>query len=637
MNQRIIRVFAVVAILTLIGVGCSSKKTPATSSSPGTQKAGGTVRWQTDELFWSVSGNGFDPSFEYLTTNWDIFSSLMLRGLTTYKHRPDGLTPVPDIATGLGQFSSDHMSVTYHIKPGVKFSPPVNRQITSKDIAYAIERVATTDLDTGGYPSYYTDWVKGLVGLKNDATYVDIPGIQTPDDSTITFNFVKPNYDWDYRMAMPAAMPIPPEIGKCFPKQLAYGQYVISSGPYYIQGLDALDPSSCKAFTSKKPSGFDFTKSLTLIRNPNYAASTDSKDVREALPDEWQITENKNAKDCFAKVEANTIDWCDAAVTGDVISTYESSPTLKNLLHTNYDNSTWFLSMNMTEPPFDDLHVRKALNFALDKAALQRLRGGPSTGDIAEHIIPPTLLQGQLGIGVFDPYATTNHAGDLAKAKAEMMLSKYDTKHDGLCDDQSQVPGEHRTVCGAKGQEIVVINRTTPPFPTYEPVMQQALNGIGITVRFAEGPGFYGRAGLVKSHPVLGMGGGWGPDWPDPGIFLEQIMTGPAIHANTQNVSLVGITAAQAKALGALYPAGGVPSIDTDYNTCSTMAFGADRLTCWVNLDKKIMNDVVPWVPYRWGKAVRVVSAAITGYDFDAFATDVSLAHLGVDPSKQSQ
>ena len=49
------------------------------------------------------------------------------------------------------------------------------------------------------------------------------------------------------------------------------------------------------------------------------------------------------------------------------------------------------------------------------------------------------------------------------------------------------------------------------------------------------------------------------------------------------------------------------------------------------------MNGVVPWVPYRWGKAVRTVSAAVTGYDFDAFATDVSLAHLGIDPSKQAQ
>src|ERR1041384_5443864 len=128
MAKRSVRVVALVAMLTLIGVGCSSKSPNAKSSNPA-QKAGGTVRGQTDELFWSISGNGFDPSFEYLTTNWDIFSSLMLRNLTSYTHRPDGLKPVPDLATGLGQFSADHLSVTYKLKPNVKFSPPIDRAI----------------------------------------------------------------------------------------------------------------------------------------------------------------------------------------------------------------------------------------------------------------------------------------------------------------------------------------------------------------------------------------------------------------------------------------------------------------------------------------------------------------------------
>jgi peptide/nickel transport system substrate-binding protein len=631
-HRTIVRLLALVAILALVGAACSSKK-PVVQQP--TQKVGGTFHWVTDELFWSLSGNGFDPSFEYLTTNWDIFSSLMLRTLTTYTHRPNGTTTVPDIATGPGVYTADHMSITYTLKKGIKFSPPVLREVHSQDIAFAIERVATSSLDTGGYPTYYTDFVKGLTGLKNASTYVPIPGISTPDNYTITFNFSKPNYDWDFRMAMPAAAPIPPEIGKCFPKPLDYGQYVISTGPYYIQGLDALDPSSCAAFKAKKPSGFDFSKFLNLVRNPSYDKTTDSTTIREALPDVWAISQDTNVSDCFQRVEANKIEWCDAAVTGKTIQTYQTTPALQNLIHSNDDNSTWYISMNLTEPPFDDVHVRKALNLALDKSALERLRGGPLTTTIAEHVIPPSLLSGQLAAGNFDPYATTNHAGDLTKAKAEMMQSKYDTNHDGLCDVQTPVKGESRTVCGSTSGPVVVINRATSPYKEYEPVIQKALNGIGITVRFAEGPGFYGRAGKASAHVVLGMGGGWGPDWPDPGVFLEQIMTGGAIHAQTYNLGYLGLTQTVAQQLGINYPAGGVPSIDSDYTHCSSLT-GAERLTCWVDLDKKLMNDIVPWVPYRWGKATRVVSAAVTGYDFDAFATDVSLAHLGLDTTKQS-
>jgi peptide/nickel transport system substrate-binding protein len=633
MKNRYVRVVAILAIVALVGAACSSKKSPGASNP--TQKAGGTFRWVTDELFWSLSGNGFDPSFEYLTTDWDIFSSLMLRNLTTFTHRSNGTTPVPDIATSLGQYSADHMSVTYHLKPNVKFSPPVNRAVTSQDIAFAIERVATSSLDTGGYPTYYTDFVKGLTGLKNATTYVPIPGISTPDATTITFNFTKPNYDWDDRMALPAAAPIPPEIGKCFGKPLDYGQYVISSGPYYIQGLDQLDPSSCATFKAKKPSGFDFTKQLTLIRNPNYDKTTDSTNVREALPDTWAISQDTNVDDCFAKVEANKIDWCDAAVTGKYIQTYTTTPSLQNLIHSNDDNSTWYISMNLTEPPFDDVHVRKAFNYALDKSALQRLRGGPLTTTIAEHVIPPALFGGQLGPGQFDPFATPNHAGDLAKAKAEMLLSKYDTKKDGLCDDQTAVSGESRTVCGSTSGPIVVINRATEPYKSYEPVIQKALNGIGITVRFAEGPGFYGRAGKANAHVVLGAGGGWGPDWPDPGVFLEQIMTAGAIHAQTYNLGYLGLTQSVAKQFGINFPASGVPSIDADFQHCASLA-GSDRLNCWIALDKHLTQDIVPWVPYRWGKAVRVVSAAVTGYEFDAFTTETSLAHIGLDTTKQS-
>jgi peptide/nickel transport system substrate-binding protein len=625
---------ALFAVLAMLAAACSSNK-PSTKTTAG-GKAGGTFHWVTDNLFWVLSGNGFDPSFEYLTTNWDIFSALMLRGLTTYTHRPNSYSTVPDLATGPGTYSADHMSITYTLKSGVKFGPPVSRVITSKDIAYAIERVATSNLDTGGYPSYFTDFVKGLDGLAKDYTYKDIPGIETPDDNTIKFNFSKPNYDWDFRMSMPAAAPIPPEIGKCFKAQLEYGQYVISSGPYMIDGIDKLDPSSCKAFRAKKPSGFSFNKELDLVRNPNYDPATDSKTVREALPDRYEITQDTNAKDCFERVETNKIDWCDAAVTGDVIQTYQTTPALQNLIHTQLDNSTWFLSMNLTEPPFDDIHVRKAVNYALDKNALRRLRGGPLSTDVAEHIIPPSLLGGQLAAGQFDPYGP-NHDGDLAKAKEEMKMSKYDKNGDGLCDDQSPVAGEHRTVCGSKSGPIVVINRQTEPYTEYEPVWSKALEGLGMKVRYSRVPSFYGVAGDISAHPVIGVGGGWGPDWPDPGIFLEQIMTSGAIHDQTYNVGLVGITKAQAKQFGTLFPSTGVPSIDADYQTCSGKATGsADRTNCFIELDKKIMNDIVPWAPYRWGKALRVVSAAVTGYDFDLFSTDASLAHMGIDPSKQA-
>src|SRR5206468_1690133 len=139
-----------------------------------------------------------------------------------------------------------------------------------------------------------------------------------------------------------------------------------------------------------------------------------------------------------------------------------------------------------------------------------------------------------------------------------------------------------------------------------------------------------------KDHVVLGTGGGWGPDWPEPDGFFEQVVTSGAIHAQTYNTGLLGITKEQAKTLGANFPAGGVPSVDADFAACAKMAVGsAERLTCWENLDKKLTTEIVPWVPYRWSKRVDVLSAAAVGFDSDPYSSEISLAHIGIDTAKQ--
>ena len=87
--------------------------------------------------------------------------------------------------------------------------------------------------------------------------------------------------------------------------------------------------------------------------------------------------------------------------------------------------------MNLTQPPFDDIHVRQAMNFVIDREALRKAWGGPPAGAIATHIAPDAILGNKLkGYAPYGAYGK----GDVAKAKAEMKLSKYDTNKDGICD-----------------------------------------------------------------------------------------------------------------------------------------------------------------------------------------------------------
>ena len=92
---------------------------------------------------------------------------------------------MPDLADGPAQISKDEKTVTVKIKEGVKFGPPVNREVTSKDVKYAFERFLSKQV-SGQYPGYFTrDRWAGRTKPTDGAK--DISGITTPDDNTIVF------------------------------------------------------------------------------------------------------------------------------------------------------------------------------------------------------------------------------------------------------------------------------------------------------------------------------------------------------------------------------------------------------------------------------------------------------------------
>jgi peptide/nickel transport system substrate-binding protein len=239
--KRTARLFAIVGVLAIVATACGGDEGGGATPTGGAVTKGGTYRTAIEDFGFT---NAFDPTGEYLGTAWGLYSDLIARTLVTYKHI-DGVPGdeiVPDIAESW-ETSADQLTWTFHLKSGVQFGPPLNRDVTSADIAYAFQRINTKSL-IAQYGNYYAGVIEGLTGdAKSPST--PISGISTPDDSTIVFTLTKPTGDLLYRLAMPATAPIPEEVGKCFTKAGDYGRFVISSGPYMIKGEDALDTSSC--------------------------------------------------------------------------------------------------------------------------------------------------------------------------------------------------------------------------------------------------------------------------------------------------------------------------------------------------------------------------------------------------------
>src|SRR5262245_24919461 len=183
---------AIVLVAAACGGGGGGGGGGATTG--GVQK-GGVFRTAQDDFGFT---NAFDPTGEYLASAFTMYQALG-RTLVNYKHiaGPAGNKLYPDLASAMPTISSDQLTYTFKLKPGIKFGPPVNRAVTSKDIEYAFERINTKPL-VAQYGFWYYGVIKGMDG-KAPAP-APISGIETPDDSTIVFHLEKPTGDFLYRL-----------------------------------------------------------------------------------------------------------------------------------------------------------------------------------------------------------------------------------------------------------------------------------------------------------------------------------------------------------------------------------------------------------------------------------------------------
>ena len=138
-------------------------QTPRTEAQSG-GKRGGTLTVLNHTDFEQL-----DPGLAYYNIDYEVVYATQ-RPLFSYK--PNTFSePTPDMASEPAKISGDGKTITVHIRKGVHFSPPVNREVTSADVAYAIERGANPNV---GNP-YFEAYFKSLVGFKQGKRW-SLPG-----------------------------------------------------------------------------------------------------------------------------------------------------------------------------------------------------------------------------------------------------------------------------------------------------------------------------------------------------------------------------------------------------------------------------------------------------------------------------
>src|SRR5262249_9448736 len=211
-----------------------------------------------------------------------------------------------------------------------------------------------------------------------------------------------------------------------------YGRYLASTGPYMIEGSDKLDLDASPA--DQQPiAGFVPARSLTLVRNPSWNRSTDS--LRPALADRIELRIGGDADRNASALDRGKVDL--VVATGlrppvQQIARYQGSSALGRIDVRPQDDVRTAAIMNLAVPPFDDLRVRKAVSYAIDKRRLLAIGGGPIAGQIVGHVGLDSAEQNLL-LG-YDPYRSAGERCSVALARGEMRRSRYDGNHDGVCD-----------------------------------------------------------------------------------------------------------------------------------------------------------------------------------------------------------
>jgi peptide/nickel transport system substrate-binding protein len=506
-----------------------------------------------------------------------------------YSWAPDDTTvATPDFASAQPELASDGKSVTIKTRSGIKFSAPVNRAATSKDVAYAIQRAFLPTVANGYAPAYLGD----LEGLKafQDGKAKTISGIQTPDDQTLVLKFTRPTAGIAAQaLSLPFSAPVPEEYAAQYDKESpsSYGLHQVFTGPYAIP-----------ANSSGKLTGYSPGKEIQLERNANWNGP-ETGDYRKAYLDSINIDEGNNDTSVASKqiLQGQSQANGDFAPPPPVIK--QALSQYKSQLVFAPSGGNRYVSMNTTIKPFDNVNVRRAVFAGFDRTSMQKSRGGAIAGPVATHFIPP-------GIGGFEEAGglegpgydfTKNPNGDLALAQSYMKKAGYPSgKYTG--SEKILMVG----TSGGTAQRAAEITKD-----------QFTKLGFNVQLRLVTQDSMYTKfCNVPKADVVVCPNVGWLKDFNDPQTILDPTFNGknivPENNSNWPQLDDQAVNAAMEKAEVAV-------SVE-------------DRNKAWAEIDKQITN-LAPAVPWIWDDTPNIWSGNVQGV-INKFNANVDLSFTSI-------
>jgi YVTN family beta-propeller protein len=379
---------------------------------PGVAAGDGTAR-----VDFRVDVGSMDPALAYSTLSWQLLYATCAK-LLNYpdKSGPAGSRLVPEVAQSLPVISADGKTYTFTIREGFRFSPPSNAPVTAQTFKDSIERslsprmkspVAYEFSDIVGARAYMagkTPHISGVIARGN----------------TLAIKLVTPEPDLPARTTEPAFCAVPPNT----PIDPNGVRLIPSAGPYRV--------------ASYTPG-----EGVVLTRNPNYHGSRPHRLAR------IEVAVGIPGPRAVADVLAGTADYANngeiagAADADTLAARYgPGSPAARSGRQQYFvgpEPALDFLALNTHHPTFADARLRRAVSYAIDRAALARLGDGllALPDRPTDDFLPPGV-PGHTDVHVYPLTQDLIKARTLARGHAGTTVVLY-TCNASPCGEQAQI------------------------------------------------------------------------------------------------------------------------------------------------------------------------------------------------------
>ncbi len=340
---------AAVALLALSGLSPAWAEYKA-------EHRGGTMR-----IIARAAAGTVDPHINYTLQYWQIYQSLY-DGLVGFQKAAgaDGFIKVPNLAEEFPAPTNDGKTYVFKIRKGIKFSN--GNELGVKDVVASLQRIFKVSSPTaGGFYSVIVGADKCLADAKSCTLEGGVIGDEAA--GTVTINLTRPDAEIFDKLALPHAAILPADS----PTEDVGSNPLPGTGPYMI-------------------SAYDPNKGMTLSRNPHFKVWSEQAQP-DGYPDVVQYDFGLTEEAQVTAVQNGEADWMFDEPPADRLA--EMGTKNKDQVFVTPLTAWWYVPMNTRLAPFDNVKVRQAVNFAIDRNALVNLFGGPVLASPVCQVLPP--------------------------------------------------------------------------------------------------------------------------------------------------------------------------------------------------------------------------------------------------------